>query len=254
MNFLNIFSLSADLQTSFWGDIWNYLYDVYLSADGNYENLGFEKMPLISIRLLVLGIFVGSVIACVIMLYNKQIIGNIVRKLISDSCFSPDCAKTVEELGFKKNVLARNALLSDSALRRFVRCVEEDEFYREQDEAKEAYEEKRAALEKSAEPAPTSKEEAPEPAEEGEASADTREEQAAKMPKLSPFKCTKYLIDIGSAHFYLPEELRIKAEIKYEKKGSGWGSAIFAIIALAVIFFAVLLVLPMILGFIDSIL
>ena len=219
MNNLNIFSLSAGSDKGFWGDIWDYFYDVYIRVDGNYENLGLEKMPLFSIRLALLGIFIGSVIACIVMLYNKQIIGGIVRKLVADGCLTPESAKSVEELGFKKNPLIRNALLSDSTLRRFVKCVEEEAFYREQDTEREEYEKKRES-----------------------------------EPSLPPFKDKKYLIDLENAHFYIPEEQRIGAEIKYEKKGSGWGSAIISIVVLAVIFFAVLLVLPMILGFIDKLL
>lgn len=221
MNFFYNFTvaLSAGSQTSFLEDIWNYLYDVYLRADGNYENLGFEKMPLFSIRLTVLGLFIGTVLACIAMLYNKQLVGGIARKLIAYGALSPEGAKTAEELGIAKNPLARYALLSNSALRRFVRCVEEDNFYKEQDEAREAYEKKRE-----------------------------------QEPSLPEFKGRKYLVDLENAHFYLPEELRIRAEIKYEKKGSGLGSAIFSIIILCILFFALLIVLPMILGFIDSLL
>ena len=55
------FALAATQETNFFQDIWNYLYSVYLSVDGNYANLGFDKNTLFSLRLLVLGIFVGTV-------------------------------------------------------------------------------------------------------------------------------------------------------------------------------------------------
>ena len=219
MNFFYKFALSAETDTTFWEDIWNYLYDVYLRVDGDYQNLGFEKMPLFSLRLTVLGIFIGTVIACIAMAYNKEVLGGIARKLIADGCLSADTAKSADELGYIKNFLARSALRGSTSLRRVVRCVEEEEFYREQAADKEAYGQKRA-----------------------------------ENPSLPKYKEREYLIDLATAHFYIPEELRIRAEIKFDKKGSGWLSSVIAVIVLAILFFCLLLVLPMILEFLDGIL
>lgn len=215
---MNLFyALAAQSETSFWEDVWNYLYDVYLRVDGNYQNLGFEKMPLFSLRLTVLGIFLGMIVGCLAMAYHKQVIGGVVRKLIADGCNSADSAKTAAELGYLKNPLAKNALRGSVALRRVVRCAEEEKFYRDQAAEKEAYEEKR--------------------------------QQEPKLPK---FKEREYLTEIATDRFYIPEELRIRAEIKFEKKGSGWISGVLGILCLLVIFFCLLLVLPHILQITDN--
>ena len=71
-------------------------------------------------------------------------------------------------------------------------------------------------------------------------------------PGLPRFKDREYIGEATTDRYYIPEELRIRAEIKFEKKGSGWLSAILSIVLLAVIFFVVLLVLPMVLQFLDN--
>lgn len=215
MNFL--YALTATSDTTFFEDVWNYLYDVYLRVDGNYQNLGFDKSPLFSLRLLVLGLFVGGIIACIATAYHKQVLGGIARKLIEMSCISPESAKTAEELGYPKNPLVKNALLRSTSLRRVVRCVEEDAFYADQRADREAYEKKRA--------------------------------ENKELPR---FKEREYIGDSKTDHYYIPEELRIRAEIKFEKKGSGWVSAVISVVLMLILFFIVLLVLPSVLQLVDN--
>lgn len=212
------YAIAAETDTTFWEDVWNYLYDVYLRVDGNYQNLGLEKMPLFSIRLTVLGIFAGIIIACVAMAYHKQILGGAVRRLIERGCLSPESAMTAEELGYLKNPLIKNALARSTSLRSVIKCVGEEEFYRQQAADIEAYEEKRKSEE--------------------------------KLPR---YKRREYIIDPTADRFYIPEDKRERAEIKFEKKGSGWLSTVISIAVMLVAFFAVLLVLPQILGFLDDI-
>lgn len=217
MNF--IFALSAQGDTSFFEDVWNYLYDVYLRSEGSYHNLGLEKMPLFSIRLTVLGIFLGMIIACVAMAYHKKVLGGIVRTLIAKECLSPESAMTAEELGYKKNFLKKNALEHSVSLRSLVKCVEEEEFLAAQSEEKALHDQK-------------------------------REEDSS----LKKYKTREYVIDANSDRFYIPEDKRIRAEIKFEKKGSGWVTTVVAILLVLILFFAVLLVLPQILTYIDGLL
>ena len=216
-NFYSFYALSVNTDTTLWEDIWSYLYDVYLRVDGNYTNIGLDKMPLFSIRMLVLGLFIGAVIACVVQAYHKQVLGGAVRRLIERGCLSADTALSARELGYEKSPLIRSALVRSSALRSTVRCVEEERFYKEQREAKEAYDKKRA--------------------------------QEKKLPR---FKEQVYVGDAMEDHYYIPEELRIRAEIRFEKKGSGWGSTVISVIILLAVFIAVLLVLPLVLQFVDN--
>ncbi len=211
------YAIAAETDTTFWEDVWNYLYDVYLRVDGNYQNLGLEKMPLFSIRLTVLGIFVGIIIACVAMAYHKQFLGGIVRRLIERGCLSPENAMTAAELGYVKNPFIKYALERSTSLRSVVKCVEEENFYRRQAADMQVYEEKRKS-----------------------------------EPKLPRYKSREYIIDTATDRFYIPEDKRIRAEIRFEKKGSGWLSTVISIAIMLVAFFALLLVLPQVLGFLDN--
>ena len=211
------YAIAAETDTTFWEDVWNYLYDVYLRVDGNYQNLGLEKMPLFSIRLTVLGIFLGIIIACVAMAYHKQFLGGVVRRLIERGCLSPENAMTAAELGYVKNPLIKHALEHSTSLRGVVKCVEEEEFYQQQAADMQVYEEKRRS-----------------------------------EPKLPRYKSREYIIDTAADRFYIPDDKRIRAEIRFEKKGSGWLSTVISIAIMLVAFFALLLVLPQVLGFLDD--
>lgn len=214
-----ICALTAKTDTSFFEDVWNYLYSVYLSSEGSYENLGLEKMPLFSIRLTVLGIFIGIIIACIAMAYHKKVLGAIVRKMIALEALSPEAAKTSEELGYKKNFLIKNALERSTSLRSVIKCVEEEEFLLAQAEARAQ-----------------------------------QEQEGAESGKKRRFREREYVIDASKDRFYIPEEKRIRAEIKFEKNGSGWLATTVSIILVIVLFFAVLLVLPQVLTYIDKML
>lgn len=214
-----LFTLNAQSETSFFEDLWNYLYNVYLKVDGDYENLGFDSSPLFSLRLMVLGIFVGAIIACVSMAYHKHFLGDIVRKLISAGAIGKENAKSASELGYSKNFLIKNALSQSLSLRRTVKCVGEEEYLERLKEERAEYEKRRA---------------------EGE-----------KLPR---FKEQEYLIDVENDLFYIPEESVDRAEFKFRKKGSGWLSTLFGILGLILIFFVLLLVLPYLLGIVDNML
>ena len=166
-----------------------------------------------------LGIFVGAIIACVAMAYHKQVLGGIVRKLIASGATAKKSAKSASELGYSKNFLAKNALCRSLSLHRIVKCVGEEEYLAAFEQEKAEYEKKLA---------------------EGE-----------KLPKLRE---RQYLTDIETDLFYIPEELLSKAEMKFKKKGSGWLATLLGILALIIIFFVILLLLPHLLGVVDKML
>lgn len=204
-------------ETTIWQDIWDHIYGVYLAVDGNYENLGFGSNTIMSVRLVVLGLFIGMIIACVAMAYNKQVLGGFVRKLLSSEIKSIEDAKKLDELGYQKNPFIRSAVRKSVSLRRVVKCVEEDEFYARQNADREVYEKKRA-----------------------------------ENPELPKFKDQEYLVDPSSDHFYIPEQICDIAEKKFYARGSSWGVTVITIIGLCVGFFVLLLVLPNILSVLDE--
>ena len=222
---MNIFALTVPGEENgffqFFQKLWEFFYyDVYLALDSNYQNLGLGTGTITSVRVIVLGIFIGAVIGCLYMAYNKQVLGGAVRKMLSEEsgCRSAENAKTLAELGFTKNALVKSAVQRSASLRRVVRCVEEEEFYRSQEERRAEYEKKRA-------------------------------ESVEKLPK---FRELTYRVDASSDHFYIPEELCEMAAHKFDGKGFSWTAAIIGIILLFIAFFILLLVLPKILTVIDD--
>ncbi len=65
---------------------------------------------------------------------------------------------------------------------------------------------------------------------------------------------TPYEMDLLTAHFYIPQDLRYRAEVRFEKKGSGWlalvGTAILSVILASLL----CRFLPSILHLVDGIL
>ena len=69
-----------------------------------------------------------------------------------------------------------------------------------------------------------------------------KEEEEAHVEKLegnTEKENKPFVLDFTSMHFYIPEDLRYRAEIRFEKKGSSWG--FFAIIAVATVIVAALM-------------
>ena len=189
----------------FFDSIWNYLYEAYIKTDGS---LGGQE-SLVTVGTVVLGLFIGSIIACVVMTYNRNLLGAVVRKILELEITTRENAKTIEELGYKKNVFIRGFFRDSESLRRVVKCVEEEDFYAEQTKEKEEL--------------------------------DNARKENKKLPK---YKEKIYRADVDNDHFYIPEDLRDVAEKRFNKRGSGWSSMIFAIIALTAVFIALLFFLP----------
>lgn len=214
---MNISILNATQETTIWEDFCEYLREVFTGADGYYGNLGLEPGNVMSVSLIALGIYIGIVIACIAMAYNKQVLGALARKILSDERTDASKAATLEELGYHKNPFIRGAVQKSVSLRRVVKCVEEDEFYENQRLDKEEYEKRRA-----------------------------------EEPRLPKFKELEYRVDPSRDHFYIPEKNCEIAERKFYSRGSGWGSTVFAIVLISVAFFVIMLNMPKILDVLDS--
>ena len=77
-----------------------------------------------------------------------------------------------------------------------------------------------------------------------------REEQAflaEKEPNAT------YKIDFTKDHFYIPEDLKYRAEIRFNQKGSGWLSVVLTVVLVPVIVGLLCRFMPNILQFADSI-
>ena len=97
------------------------------SASEEYEHLGISGESGM-IPSIVIGIAVGFLVAACMAIFDRRVLGDFVRQVLSHECYSKESAKTLEELGYHKNSFVRGALKSGVSLRRVVKCVEEEEF------------------------------------------------------------------------------------------------------------------------------
>ena len=77
-----------------------------------------------------------------------------------------------------------------------------------------------------------------------------REEQAFLSEK---GKDAKYQIDFTKNHFYIPEDLKYRAEVRFNQKGSGWLSVVLTAVLVPIVVGLICRFMPHILQFADSI-
>ncbi len=203
-------------------ELWDYFTQKYFSPDlSGYDNFSLGGTSMFSVRTVIFGIYIGLNLAAILAIFDKRVLGDFVRALLGEDCLSKESAKTVAELGFAKNTAVRSSLKSGYTLRRVVKCVEEEQFYADLAEKQAEYE-KEAAL----------------AAERGE-----------KMPK---FRATEFKVDLATAHFYIPEQIKYTAEQKFEKKGTNWLTFAGVFLLSTAALFAVFALLPDLLRMLDN--
>lgn len=198
-------------------ELWLHFYDNYVVNLGYYEHLGLETQDLINFKIMLLGLFIGLAVASFGIVYDKRVLGDAVRKLLREECLSPESAKTLVELGYGRSATVRHSVRKSVSLRRVVKCREEEEFLRAQEEQRLAHEEARKT-----------------------------------DRSLGRFREVDYVFDLENDHFYIPEELKYTADIKFEKKGNSWFFSILFVVILAILYVVLLVFLPDMLQIIDD--
>ena len=199
-------------------ELWEYFVDKYFSVDLPYlENFTIETGGLISLQGIIIGITVGLIIASAGTIYNKRYIGSFVRRVISCGCFDAKSAKTLYDLGYLKSPGIRGVIKSGGSLSRWVRCAEEDEFLVE-------VEKKRAEFEEA-------------------------HKNDEKKPK---FIEPEFKRDLNTMHFYIPEEKKYAAEIRFEDKGANVGAFILVVLLSLAICALVCYFLPDLIKMVDN--
>ena len=174
-----------------------------------YNN--FElRFPLLSLNIIIWGMYAGVLVACLVGIYCKKYEGEAVRRLLKREAHTEESALTLSELGLAPTALRMHALRSGVA-RKYIRAAGEAE-------AVEA-----AAVESPAEGA------------DAEALDAAKETEAESAPLLA----VNLPSDLKSARLYIPRELADKAYFRYEEKGTGMG--VFFAVAVAFLVLAVLL-------------
>ena len=196
-------------------ELWAYFRDRYFSVDtGRYEHIPIGRGSFVTLQHIVLGVFVGVIVAAGMVCYDKNRLGAFVRALVKEQCLWPEKARTLSELGFARNGGVKNSLRSPHKLGRVVRCVE-----------KEAYDRQKEAM---------------------------RAEYIEEHGSDTGFSMPEYRLDFENDHFYIPDGEHYRAELRFEEKGSGWRA--FLLVVLIAILGAALVcfLLPDMLQLVDN--
>lgn len=193
--------ISAWYETSLLNELLLYLRERYFTVRFDaYENISLEATAGSTARSVILMVALGIIIAAGMTVYTRSHLGKLVRKMLREEITSPERAQTLSQLGCFRSASIRRELSRGVNLRHVVRCCEEEEFLAGVEEKRKAY----------------------------EASAHDK-----------PFAAPKFDMDFTTARFYIPEELKYRAENRYRTKGSGWG-AFFGIVAVTIVVAALL--------------
>ena len=208
--------LAEDL--TLWQILWQYFVDFFIYPENIVlDNLNLPLDTMVTVRNIIVGMFAGVIIASLMALHTKNVLGAFVRKLLGDEVFSEEKAVRLAQTGYVTNFSVRNALKKGRTLRCVVCCREEEEHKRAMEAARLEYESKKS--------------------------------EDATLPAFVP---TAYVVDPDADHFYIPEEKKYQAEMRFENKGTNWVVFLGIIILVVVLFCALMLLIPEILGLIDS--
>lgn len=199
-----------------------WLYEFFNPTLEGYVNFDFGSGEMLNIRIMIFSIFIGVLLASLYTIYVKKVVGAFVRKLLSLGCLSEETAKTIGELGFLYNPFVRRALRG-SLLASTVSCVcPAEETIAAADEGSEA------AQSDDAEPS------AP-------GSADASQKPTRKGTK-----------DPETVRYYIKEEKKYIAQMRFNARGSGWPTFFFVLLISLICIFLIFAFLPQILRFLDN--
>ena len=214
---LKVMTELAEQELPLWKEIWLYLYNTYFTNERVYENLGMGSGTLISPTLIIVGLFIGLAIAGFGVVYNKKILGGFVRKLLREEIISKEKATTLSEIGYEKKSLIKRAVRTNHALRHIVVCVQEEKYNEEIAKKRDEHEQKRK-----------------------------------DDPTLPKFKEIEYKIDSENDRFYIPDDKKYLADIRYDAKGTTWRGAVAFVIISLIVMIAAIIFVPYILELIDE--
>ena len=121
-SYLAISSLgkNASGQPTLIEELWEFLSDKYFTLDiAQYDNLNLSlgNGGVINLSWAIMAFCFGMVLAAIFSVYEKRGLGEFVRKLLFEECYTPESAKTLYQLGYRKNAAVRGALRRGSLFR-----------------------------------------------------------------------------------------------------------------------------------------
>ena len=158
----------------------------------DYTHFTFDAEAAASARNIVIACALGILLAVLAAFYHKNVPGAIVRSILRAEAFSPESAKTPEELSLAKNFLYAYELRHNVTLKKLIVAV---------------------------------------------TSTETPAEGEEETPVI---------------RYYIPEEKKYNAEVRFEKKGSGPIGLLVSVALVAVFAIVVMRLIPVVLSIIDN--
>ena len=155
-----LFSLAANGKSTV-EEMWDYFVENYLSGSGDYPNLGLTENSIISLPVILAGLVIGAFLAVIVAGYDNKITGGFVREMLYKGAVGKENALTLIDMELGARSPISRALRKSTALRRIVRCVEEEDYYAELKRQREEHEKKREEAKRKDCPPPR-REECPE--------------------------------------------------------------------------------------------
>lgn len=178
-----------------------------------YENISLDATAGDTARSVILMVALGIIIAAGMTVYTRSHLGKLVNKMVKEDITSPERAQTLLQLGYFRSASIRRELTRGVNLRRIIKCCEEEEFHAAVEEKRKEYE----ASEHS-----------------------------------NPFVAPAFAMDFATARFYIPEDLKYRAENRYRAKGSGWGLFLGTVVITVVVAALFCYLLPDLVRFADN--
>ena len=99
--------------------------DIFNAQTGNYENISVSVSTGQTIKNIIIGLALGTILAAIMMYYTRAVQGKFVQELLRRECFSPEKAVTLRECGFFCNLSVRQELARRGALSKLTRCAQD---------------------------------------------------------------------------------------------------------------------------------
>ena len=214
----------------------DYIVTKYLTPNfGAYEytNVNVNTDAVVTPAMIFIGAFIAVMAGAAAVIFNRRVLGRLVRRLIRQDALTPDKAKTFEELGLSDNRIIK-LFINGMTLSKAVRCVEEDEHYglKYIPYIHEDY-------------SGTKSEEAE------ESEREARKNDAYTVSINTPRKL-RYKRDPAKDHFYIPERNKYHASVRFDDKGTNPMSLLILAAVYIVLGLIFIRILPSLMKAIDT--
>ena len=185
------------------------------SAVTVYENFTLNN-PVTTLSIIIWGLYAGFIVAGFSAYYNKVYLGEIIRRLVKKGASSKETAVSFGEAGIKAGLLRRKAVFGDTVVAKYVILANRDDCVIEMPPYNPVVRFLRRLFLGKTDKAPV-----------------------------------KY--DISQAKFFVLEEKRIQAELRFEEKGNSLPFLLIGALIFFVIGVALTMCIPYILDLVDSV-